>query len=107
MFDHEKEEHREDYYYSLILIFIPFIDEGDLLLPNENTEDAFRRLSNDSSLLHQKRLQTMLAALSKITKINEDRHKAGTDEKEDSQEDNDGPQLMGEVKSAKEPTRYI
>ena len=52
--------------------------------------------------MHHKRLQIMLAAQSKITKINGARHQAGTDEKEESQEDSDGPQLMDEAKSALE-----
>ena len=42
----EKEEQKEDYYYSLILLFVPFTDEGDLLLPNESAEDAFHRLTS-------------------------------------------------------------
>ena len=96
-FNQEKEEQREDYYYSLILLFIPFRDEGDLLLPNETAQDAFHRLTNESSSTHHKKLQTMLAAQSKINKINETRHKAGTNEKEKSEEDeDDGPQFMGE-----------
>ena len=31
MFDPQKEEQREDYYYSLILLFVPFRDEASLL----------------------------------------------------------------------------
>ena len=85
-FNQEKEEQREDYYYySLILLFIPFRDEGDLLLPNESAKDAFHRLTNESSSTHHKTLQRKLAAQSKINKINETRHKAGTNEKEKSQ----------------------
>ena len=100
-FNQEKEEQREDYYYSLILLFVPFRDEGDLLLPNETAQDAFQRLTNASSSTHHKKLQTMLAAQSKINKINETRHKAGTNEKEKSEEDeDDGPQFMGEAKFA-------
>ena len=45
--------------------------------------------------MHHKRLQNNIAALqSKITKINEARHKASGCEKEESQEDIDSPQLM-------------
>ena len=101
LFHREKEEQREDYYYSLILLFIPYRDEGYLLLPNESAVDAFRRLGNESCSIHLERLQAMLAAQVKINKINEARHKAGGDEKEVSQDDdNDGPQLVGEGKSA-------
>ena len=72
-----------------------------MLLPNETAQDAFQRLTNASSSTHHKKLQPMLAAQSKINKINETRHKAGTNEKEKSEEDeDDGPQFMGEAKSA-------
>ena len=100
LFNLEKEEQKEDYYYSVILLFVPFTDEGDLLLPNESAEDAFHRLTNESGLIHHERLQTMLAAESHIKKINEARHKASTDEKVESQEDGDGPQFTVEAKSA-------
>ena len=50
---------------------------------------------------HLKKLQTVLAAQSTITKMNEARHKTVEGEKEESEEDHDdGPQLMGEAKSA-------
>ena len=35
LFDPENEDQREDYYYSLVLLFTPFRDESSLLLPNE------------------------------------------------------------------------
>ena len=35
IFDPEKEDHREDYFYSLILLFVPFRDEASLLNGNE------------------------------------------------------------------------
>ena len=100
LFNLEKEEQKEDYYYSVILLFVPFTDECDLLLPNESAEDASYRLTNGSGLIHHERLQTMLAAESHIKKINEARHKASTDEKVECQEDGDGPQCTGEAKSA-------
>ena len=44
VFDPEKESQREDYFYSLILLFVPFQNESDLLLPKETVEEAFSRL---------------------------------------------------------------
>ena len=35
-----------DYYYSLILLFVPFRDENDLLLSNETTEQTFNRYTS-------------------------------------------------------------
>ena len=48
--DPQKNEDREKYYYSLILLFVPFRDESDLLLAGETAEDAFNRLlpTNDN-----------------------------------------------------------
>ena len=99
-FNQEKEEQREDYYYSLILLFVPFRDEDDLCLQNETAEAAFHRLTNKSSLQHHERLQTMLAAQSKIQVINKARHEAQTDANDLIQDDADGPHVMGEAKSA-------
>ena len=55
LFDPENENQREDYYYSLVLLFSPFRDESSLLLENETAEAAFHRLmSNKSSTYHAK-----------------------------------------------------
>jgi hypothetical protein len=43
LFDPRKEDEREDYYYSLILLFVPFRDESTLLLEDETCEEAFNR----------------------------------------------------------------
>ena len=45
LFDPQKENQREDYFYSLILLFVPFRDESSLLLENETAEKAFHRLT--------------------------------------------------------------
>ncbi len=42
LYDSANKNQREDYYYySLILLFIPFRDESSLLLENETAEKAF------------------------------------------------------------------
>ena len=64
LFDPENENQREDYYYSLILLFTPFREESSLLLESETAEEAFHRLvSIDSSAYHAK-LKRMLEAQS-------------------------------------------
>ena len=98
LFDPEKEAQREDYYYSLILLFVPFRTESSLLHDNETAEEAFRRLVNTDSSSYHARLQKMLEAQSNIKEINEARHADGEEEKI-SKEDND-PQLMGEARTA-------
>ena len=89
---------REDYYYSLILLFVPFRDESSLLLDNETAEEAFSRLMNENSSAYHAKLQRILDAQSKIKEINEARQ-ADVEEKRVNKEDND-PQLMGEAKTA-------
>ena len=108
LFDPQKENQREDYYYSLILLFVPFRKESSLLLENETAEQAFNRLvptSTDCSDYHTK-LQKILQAESQVKKINEARQAADDKEKktgglEDGGVVNDDDiQLIGEAKTA-------
>ena len=99
LFDPQKENQREDYFYSLILLFVPFRDESSLLLENEMAEEAFDRLMNEDSSAYHDKLQKILDAQSKITEINEARQADG-EEKRVNKEDDDDPQLMGEAKTA-------
>jgi hypothetical protein len=80
LFDPQKENEREHYFYSLILLFVPFRDESNLLLVNETTEEAFHRLMNANSSYHAK-LQRLLDAQSKITEINAARQADGEGQK--------------------------
>ena len=89
---------KENQFYSLILLFVPFRDESSLLLKNETAEEAFKRLINENSSAYHAKSQRMLDAQSKIKEINEARQADG-EEKRVSKEDND-PQLMGEAKTA-------
>ena len=59
LFDLANELHREDYYYSLLLLFTPFRDESSLL-EHETAEEAFHRLVNAVSSAHHFKLQNML-----------------------------------------------
>ena len=98
IFDPEIESQREDYYYSLALLFCPFRDESNLILGNETAEQAFHRLlSNHSSSYHAK-LKTMLAAASTVKVIN-DAWQVEKLEKKEIEED-DEPQLLGEARTA-------
>ena len=69
MFDPENENQREDYYYSLILLFTPFREESSLLLEDETAEEAFSRLVNSDCSAYHAKLK-MLEAQSNIKKIN-------------------------------------
>ena len=98
LFDPENENQREDYYYSLVLLFSPFRDESSLLLENEWAEAAFHRLVSSKSSTYHAKLKVMLAARSNVKGINEARQANGQEVKI-SKEDDD-PQLIGEAKTA-------
>ena len=75
LFDPSIENQREDYYYSLMLLFIPFRDESNLTAENETAELAFNRFIVENADLskHHEKLQTLLKAQTAVRKINEAR----------------------------------
>ncbi len=100
LFDPQKEDQREPYYYSLLVLFVPFRHHNELLGEDETAEEAFQRLvshNTDVSNYHAT-LQKMLKVRSTITAINKSRKEDPLVEKS-STEDNE-PQLLGEAKSA-------
>ena len=97
VFDPENENQRQEYFYSLVLLFSPFRDESSLLLDNETPEHAFHRLLTSQSSSYHSKLKTMLAAALNVKSINEVQQ-ANMEEKE-VEEDNE-PQLLGEARSA-------
>ena len=97
IFDPEREDQRQDYFYSLVLLFSPFRDESSLLQENETAEQAFHRLLTSQSSSYHSKLKTMLAAASNVKSINEARQ-ANMEEKE-AEEDRE-PQLLGEARTA-------
>ena len=42
-FNPMKESERDDFYYSLIFLFVPFRDDSTLVMEGETMEEAFRR----------------------------------------------------------------
>ena len=101
-YDPNKESQKEDYYYSLVLLFVPFRDEGaDLLEENETAEEAFNRLlpDNDDCTSYHERLQNMLEARLAVRVINEARQAEDVQEEPENVPD-DEPQLLGEARSA-------
>ena len=64
MFDPKKEDQRESYFYSLLLLFVPFRDESSLFQEQETAEEAFKRLlpANVECSAYHARLQAMLKA---------------------------------------------
>ena len=109
LFDPEKETQREDYFYSMLRLFVPFRREADLLGPDE-TEAFQRHLQPGSGLhLHHDKLQQILAARNQVMKINEARQKdqpPPVNVKDDAGGD-DGPQIQGEAQSAMNDVRNL
>ena len=101
LYDPNKEEEREDFYYSLVLLFVPFRNEASLLQENEKPEEAFNRLlpSNESCSEYHSRLQKILKAREALKKIN-DAREANNDNEGTNKEDHDEPELLGQAKSA-------
>ena len=43
LFNSNKEDEKESYYYSLLLLCVPFRNESDLIKDGERAKDAFQR----------------------------------------------------------------
>ena len=101
LFDPQKEHQRQDYFYSLLLLFVPFWSEASLLQENETAENAFGRplpAYGNCSAYHA-RLQAMLKVQQKLKAIS-DARKSDVADEEPSRELENYPQLLGEAKSA-------
>ena len=103
LYNPNKEDEKENYYYSLLLLFVPFRNESDLIEEGESAEDAFQRHveHNDALNTHSEKLQRMLSARENVQKINEARQAAVQNvPMPDPSEEDDGPQVAGEATSA-------
>ena len=86
-----KEDQREDYYYSLLLLFVPFRDESQLLLPNETAEQAFQRNTSEKGSAHSKKLQRMIEAQATVKRNNEAREQNNVTSNDKDKEEDKGP----------------
>ena len=105
IFNPLKEEERESYYYSLMILFVPFRYEAGLILHGETVEEAFQRHRNDNDSLnmHHDKLQNLLGAEKKWKEIQDARKSIGLGEAEEAElknRDDDEPQLLGEIMDA-------
>ena len=102
MLDLAKENERESYFYSLLLLLVPFCNEADLVEEGETAESAFNRhmAENDSLNTHSEKLKKMLKARESVKKINEARQAQEEDVNDSNPVEDDGPQVAGEATSA-------
>ena len=103
LFNPKKEDEKESYFYSLLLLFVPFRNEDELTEEGKSAEDAFNRHMehNDALNIYSDKLQTILRANDKVKKLNEARQ-AEQQQVPVSEpiEGDKGPQLAGEATSA-------
>ena len=105
IFNPLKEEERESYYYSLMILFVPFRYEAGLILDGETVEEAFQRHRNDNDSLnmHHDKFENLLGAEKKWKEIQDARKNIGLGEAEEAElknRDDDEPQLLGEIMDA-------
>ena len=60
IFNPEKEDQKEAYYYSLLLLLVPFRDESELLEHDETAEESFTQLVTDNSKAYHEKLHKAL-----------------------------------------------
>ena len=91
-------------YYSLLLLFVPFRDEADLIEEGETAESTFERHFEENVALntHSEKLQRMLRAREHVQQINEARRaqEENVTNEPGPVEDDNGPQVAGEATSA-------
>ena len=112
IYDPNKPDEREAYFCSLLLLFVPFTHESELVKDGQSAEEAFNEHFRDHSSMehHHESLQKMLQAQSKVRRINEVRKEeeelADEDEADEDEADEDeaveeeGVKLIGEAKAA-------
>ena len=103
VYNPNKENEKENYFYSLLLLFVSFRNEEDLIKEGESAKDAFDRHmeQNDALNIHSEKFQRMLKANENVQKINEARQaKQENVTVPEPVEENEGPQGAGEATSA-------
>ena len=98
LYDPSKENERESYYFSLLLLFVPFRDESDLIGEHGSAEQAFNSFLASSSDMkgHPEKLLKMFQAQVKVREINE--HSEAVEEvKKDDENELEGVEIVGEA----------
>lgn len=107
IYDPNKEDEKEAYYYSLLPLFVPFREETNLVKDGQSAKEAFKLFFSTHKSIgdHHEKLIRMLAAQSIVHNINEVHDE---DEREiDTEEDIDGPLILGETEAAMNDVRDL
>ena len=107
IYDPNKPDEREAYFYSLLLLFVPFTDESQLVSEGQTAEEAFNEHFKDHSSMeeHHESLQRMLQAQSKVKRINEARKDEELPADKDAAVEEEGIKLVGEAEAAMHDVR--
>ena len=102
IYDPNKPEEREAYFYSLLLLFVPFTDESELVGNDQTAEEAFNEHFRDHTSMehHHETLQKMLQAQAKVRRINEARKEEEVPADKDEVVEDEGVKLVGEAEAA-------
>ena len=102
IYDPNKPDEREAYFYSLLLLFVPFTDESELVGDGQTAEEAFNEHFRDHSSMehHHESLQKMLQAQAKVRRINEVRKEEEVPADEDAAVEDEGIKIIGEAEAA-------
>ena len=100
-FNVHKEDQRDSYYYSIILLFVPFRNEDDLVNDGETVKEAFDRhiVDHERCVEANEKFRKLLKATEKLKEI-KDARAANREEENEYNEADDDPQLMGQIKDA-------
>ena len=99
LYDPSKEDQREDYYYSLLLLFVPFRCESNLIGKHKNAEQAFKGFlsSSDDMKGHHEKLKKLLEAQNKVKEINEHRDPIENECPKEEENNLGGLEIAGEA----------
>ena len=99
LYDPNKDQQQEDFYYSLLLLFKPFREESSLVKEGQTAEGAFKEfLDTDGEMInHHDNLMKMLNAQSKVRNINEHHFE---NEENVIEEPEESPVITGEAVAA-------
>ena len=93
LYNPNKENKRENHFYSLLLLYVPFRNETDLTEEGESAEDAFNLHMKEKDALntHSEKLEMMLKAREKINEARQ-----AEEEQVPMSEEDECPQVAGE-----------